>query len=58
MNFGFMIVILLHSDHRRVSASRVVIFSVVSARMQIHLKCFVITPQSQSYSFGYNSVKW
>jgi len=34
MQFGFMNVILLHSDHRHVSATHVVIFRVVSARIQ------------------------
>jgi len=35
--FGFMNVILLHSDHQYVSATRVAIFRVVRARMQIYL---------------------
>jgi len=34
MRFGFMNVILLHSDHRYVSVTLVVIFRVVSARIQ------------------------
>jgi len=34
MRFGFMNVILLHSDHRHVSATHVVIFRVVSSRIQ------------------------
>jgi len=58
MHFRFMNVILLYSDHRHVSASRVTIFRVVSARIQIYLKCFGITPQLQSRSFGYSSAKW
>jgi hypothetical protein len=58
MSFRFMNVILLYSDHRHVSATRVAVFMVVSARIQIYLKCVGITPQLQSYSFGYNSTKW
>jgi hypothetical protein len=58
MHFGFVNVILLYSDHRHVSATRVAIFRVVSERIQLYLKCFGITPQLQSYSFGYNSAKW
>jgi len=37
MHFGFMSVILIHSDHRNVSATHVAICSVVSARIQIYL---------------------
>ena len=33
MHFGFMNVSLLHSDRRRVSATHVVVFRVVSARI-------------------------
>ena len=42
--FGFMNVILLHSDHRHVSATPVAVFSVVRARIKM---CFSvrITPQ-------------
>jgi hypothetical protein len=58
MHFGFMNVILLYGDHRHVSFTRVAIFRTVSARIQIYLKCFGITPQSQSYSFGCNWAKW
>jgi len=35
MNFGFMNVILLYSDLRHASATHVVIFRMVSARIQI-----------------------
>jgi hypothetical protein len=58
MQFRFMNVILLHSDHQHVSTTRVAIFRVVSARIQIYLKCFGISPQLQSYSFGCSSAKW
>jgi len=34
--FDFVIVILLHSKHRHVSATHVAIFRVVSARIQIY----------------------
>jgi len=34
MQFDFMNVILLRSDHRRVSATHVFIFRVVSARIE------------------------
>jgi len=38
LQFGFMTVIVLHSDHRRhVSATHVAIFRVVSARIQKYL---------------------
>jgi len=35
MHFGFMNVILLYSDHQPVSTTHVVIFRVVSSRIQI-----------------------
>jgi hypothetical protein len=57
MHFGFMNVILLYSD-RHVSTTQVSIFRVVSARIQIYVKCVGITQQSKSYSLGYNSNKW
>jgi hypothetical protein len=37
IHLGFMNVILLYGDHRHVSATRVAIFRVVSARIQIYL---------------------
>ena len=37
MLFGFMNIILLHSDHWYVSAIHVAIFRMVSARIQIYL---------------------
>ena len=52
MHFGFMSVILLHSDNRHVSAAHVSVFSVVSARIQIYLQCIGITPRLKSYSCG------
>jgi len=42
-HFGFLNVILLHRDNRNVSATRVSMFGVVSARTQIYLKCIGIT---------------
>lgn len=52
MHFGFTNVILIHNDHRNVSATQVAICSVVSARIQIYLQCVGITPQLKSYGFG------
>jgi hypothetical protein len=40
MHFGFMNVILLHSDHQPVSTTHVVIFRVVSSRIQIYVPVF------------------
>jgi len=45
MHFGFMNVILLYSDNCHVWANHVVIFRVVSARIQTYLECVGITPQ-------------
>jgi len=39
MYCGIINVILLHGDHRHVSATYVVIFRVVRANIQIHLQC-------------------
>ena len=36
MHFGSMSVILLYSDHRHVSATRVTIFRVVNVRIHIY----------------------
>ena len=36
MHFGFMNIILLHINHRHVSATHMAIFRVVSARIQIY----------------------
>lgn len=58
MHFGFMNVILIHSDHRNVSATRVAISGVASARIQIYLYCVGITPQLKSYSLVKVLVKW
>jgi len=52
MRFGFMNLILLYSDHRHVSATRVAIFRVVSAIIPIYLECVGNTAQLKSYSFG------
>jgi hypothetical protein len=52
MHFGFMNVILIHSDHRNVSATHVTICSVFSARIQIYLYCVGITPQLKLYGFA------
>jgi len=37
MHLGFTNVILLYSDHRQVSATLVVIYRVVSVKIQIYL---------------------
>jgi hypothetical protein len=50
MQFEFMNVILLYSDQRRVSGTHVTIFSVVSARIQICLACFLLG-NSQAFEF-------
>ena len=52
MHFCCINVILLYSDNRHVSAIHAAIFSVVSARIQIHLQCVGITPQLISHSFS------
>jgi hypothetical protein len=51
MHFGFMNVILLHSD-RHVAATQVSFFRVVSARLLIYAQRVGITPQLKSYIFG------
>jgi hypothetical protein len=56
MPFGFLNIILLHSDHRHVSAVHVVIFRMVSAQIQIYLQYVGITPHLKSYSFGFSSL--
>jgi len=43
MHFGFMHAVLLYSNNRHVSATHVSIFRVVSARIQIYLRCIRIT---------------
>jgi len=60
MHFGFMNIILLHSNHRHVSATHVGIFGVVSARIQIYLWYVRITPHLKSYSSAFSSLlcKW
>jgi hypothetical protein len=45
MPFVSMNVILLHSDHRHVSATHVAIFGVVTAIIRIHLQYVQTTPQ-------------
>ena len=45
MHCGIINVILLHTDHRHVSATHVAIFRVVRASIQTHLQCVGITPQ-------------
>ena len=50
MQFGFMNVILLHSDHRHVSATLVAVFSVITARIPMYL-CVRITPLLQIIQF-------
>ena len=47
-----MNIILLHSDHRHVSATNMAIFRVVNASIQIYVCCVGIAKQLKSYSFG------
>jgi len=44
-----MNVILLHSNHRHVSATHVDIFRVVRTRIQLQLQCVEIIPQLTHY---------
>lgn len=47
MHFCFINVALLdlYSDHRHASATRVAVFRVVSAKIQIYLYCVGFSPQ-------------
>ena len=58
MHCGFMNVFLLHSEHRYVSVTHVAIFRVVRARIQTHLQCIGITPQSNIIVLVTIPVKW
>jgi len=49
-----MNVILLHSNHRHVSATHVTIFMVVRTRIPIQLHCVEITPYFKNIFFGFN----
>jgi hypothetical protein len=51
MHFGFMNVILLHSDHGHVLATHVAIFRVVRARVYTCLLYVRITPQFKIIQF-------
>jgi hypothetical protein len=53
-----MNVILLHIDHRHVSATRVAVFRVVTARIQIHLHCVRNTPQLKIIALAKIPVEW
>jgi hypothetical protein len=53
-----MNVILLHIDHRHVSATRVAIFSAVTSRNQIHLHRVGITPQLKIIDLAKIPVEW
>ena len=57
-NFGFVNIILLHSDNRNVSATHVAMFRVVSARIQTYFQCVRIIPQFKSYSSVHSVVLW
>jgi len=50
MQFGSMDVGLLHSGHLHVSATHVAIFRVVITRIQIELKCALISPQFKNHT--------
>jgi hypothetical protein len=51
MHFGVTNIILLHSDHRHVSATNVTIFRVERARMQIYLQCAGANPHLKIIQF-------
>jgi len=44
--------VIFPSGHQYVSNFNVAIFRVVSARIQIHLQCVVLTSQLKPQSFG------
>jgi hypothetical protein len=47
--------VLFCIDHEHVSAIHVIIFRVVTAKLQVHVQCVAINPHLQPYGFGLNS---
>jgi len=53
MHVGIMNAILLYGDQLHISATRVAIFWVVSARIKLYLLCVRITPHSKVKSIDF-----